>query len=234
MGSLRCLLTHFVAAARCACVPLWFSVQKHISCLLSVSAEPLAFTVVVPAWEGQESWQGLRDSRFTRHTLVIGNREHSYYEGAQQRQGKDVVASGAGASAHTSASTGAGTDRKAKRKLRKATSDTSVFFMRNKAGDRKWPITKDALRAVKAAFTGRVRPRAKPDAVEGRRGEKPTVTAAELFASSGSESEGDAVGIDAERHTSSRPPHRKSTAPTRNPGAKKRRRTATKGTDARR
>lgn len=145
--------------------------QEHISALLSSSSEPLSFVVVVPAWQAQAAWQGLSQSRFTRHRLVIPNRQHGYYEGAQQRSGRDREGE--------RKSGGAGkAERGAKRKMRAATSDTSVFFMRNSAGERKWPVTADALAELSAAFRGVPHvPAADAPASERGRGTQPTAVA---------------------------------------------------------
>lgn len=101
--------------------------QRHITSLLQSTREPLSFLVVVPTWEAKPSWQSLEASPYTRYHLRISNRSHGYKEGAQ--------------AATTS------------NRVRKATSDTSVFFMRNTAGHLRWPITTPALQRLRTAFT---------------------------------------------------------------------------------
>ena len=100
----------------------------HMESLLGATLEPLCFVVIVPTWKHSQAWKALSQSAFVVHHEVIPQREHGYLEGAQHMR---------------------------KSKFRIATQDTSVMWLANEAGARKWSPTKQHLVRLREAFKSR-------------------------------------------------------------------------------
>lgn len=92
------------------------------------SLPPFMFIVFVPAWQESQGWQALSNASSLIHHLFLSQKDdvHYYCEGTQHRRLKG--------------------------RYRVASFDTSVFFMQNQAGKKKWPITEEMLQQLKDAF----------------------------------------------------------------------------------
>ncbi|ETO72570.1 hypothetical protein F441_11231 [Phytophthora nicotianae CJ01A1] len=97
----------------------------HMTALLNAADGPLAFIVIIPAWQETEGWQQLNASRFNQRHLLIPQKQHGYCEGKQQIR---------------------------KTRWRIASFDTSVFFWQNSKACNKWPVTEKKLESLKLAF----------------------------------------------------------------------------------
>ncbi|KAG7388046.1 mRNA (2'-O-methyladenosine-N(6)-)-methyltransferase [Phytophthora pseudosyringae] len=97
----------------------------HMTALLNAADGPLAFIVIIPAWQDTEGWQQLNASRFNQRHLLIPQKQHGYCEGKQQIR---------------------------KTRWRIASFDTSVFFWQNSKACNKWPLTEKKLESLKRAF----------------------------------------------------------------------------------
>ncbi|KAI9996121.1 hypothetical protein PInf_013302 [Phytophthora infestans] len=97
----------------------------HMTALLNAADGPLAFIVIIPAWQETEGWQQLNASRFNQRHLLIPQKQHGYCEGKQQIR---------------------------KTRWRIASFDTSVFFWQNSKACNKWPVTEKKLEGLKQAF----------------------------------------------------------------------------------
>lgn len=97
----------------------------HMTALLNAADGPLAFIVIIPAWQDTEGWQQLNASRFNQQHLLIPQKQHGYCEGKQQIR---------------------------KTRWRIASFDTSVFFWQNSKATNKWPVTEKKLESLKLAF----------------------------------------------------------------------------------
>ncbi|KAF4321821.1 hypothetical protein BBO99_00004504 [Phytophthora kernoviae] len=97
----------------------------HMTALLNAADGPLAFIVIIPAWQETEGWQQLNASRYNQIHLRIPQKQHGYCEGKQQIR---------------------------KTRWRIASFDTSVFFWQNAKACSKWPVTEKALESLKQAF----------------------------------------------------------------------------------
>ncbi|KAL3674039.1 hypothetical protein V7S43_001721 [Phytophthora oleae] len=97
----------------------------HMTALLNTADGPLAFIVIIPAWQDTEGWQQLNASRFNQQHLLIPQKQHGYCEGKQQIR---------------------------KTRWRIASFDTSVFFWQNSKATNKWPVTEKKLESLKLAF----------------------------------------------------------------------------------
>ncbi|KAF0694224.1 Aste57867_14883 [Aphanomyces stellatus] len=98
---------------------------EHMTDCLTKAAKPLAFIIIIPAWEHTEGWQQLRNSSFNKHYLLISQKHHGYCEGKQQMRPT---------------------------RYRIASFDTSVFFWQNAMAAKKWPVTEAALEELRVAF----------------------------------------------------------------------------------
>ncbi|CAI5717487.1 unnamed protein product [Peronospora destructor] len=97
----------------------------HMTALLTAADGPLAFIVIIPAWQKTEGWQQLNTSRFNQMHLLIPQKQHGYCEGKQQIR---------------------------KTRWRIASFDTSVFFWQNAKACNEWPVTEKKLESLKHAF----------------------------------------------------------------------------------
>lgn len=92
---------------------------------LEKSEEPLMFSVFVPAWTETAGWKALNDSKYLRKHCLMDQSAHYYAEGTQHR-------------------------RKSSKRI--ASFDTSVFFLQNDAGAKKWPVADSHVRELEEAF----------------------------------------------------------------------------------
>ncbi|KAE8880246.1 hypothetical protein PF005_g20885 [Phytophthora fragariae] len=97
----------------------------HMTALLNAADGPLAFIVIIPAWQDTEGWQQLNASRYNQTHLLVPQKQHGYCEGKQQIR---------------------------KTRWRIASFDTSVFFWQNSKACNKWPVTEEKLESLKSAF----------------------------------------------------------------------------------
>ena len=91
-------------------------------------SRPLSFAVVIPTWKHTEGWQQLLASPFMRRHETLRQRDHGYCEGKQWMR---------------------------KSRWRVASFDTSIFFLQNTRGARRWPATDDACAELRAAFASK-------------------------------------------------------------------------------
>mmetsp|Transcript_3106 Transcript_3106/g.4700 ORF Transcript_3106/g.4700 Transcript_3106/m.4700 type:complete len:572 (+) Transcript_3106:113-1828(+) len=92
---------------------------------LSECMEPLMFIVFVPCWSETSGWKALKSSRYLKNYILIDQKSHFYTEGTQHRR---------------------------KERFRVASFDTSIFFLQNKAGERKWKILRSHIEDIMKAF----------------------------------------------------------------------------------
>jgi len=98
---------------------------NHLNELLEQTNEPLSFIVIVPSWPDRPGWSLLDQCKWTKHKLSMAAKVHGFTSGAQ----------------HLS-----------KDRFRMATHKTSIFFLRNKQGENKWPTSKKILKELQYAF----------------------------------------------------------------------------------
>eukprot|EP00941_MAST-03F_sp_MAST-3F-sp1_P002922 g2922.t1 len=92
----------------------------HIEHLLrNLEKKTLSFVVIIPTWEDCRGHQLLAESKFLRARVTLDQKSHGYCEGAQHIRS---VSS-----------------------FRVATQATSIFFVQNEKGAKKWPITDGLL-----------------------------------------------------------------------------------------
>lgn len=105
------------------------SLVKMHACLRQATG-PLSFAVVVPAWTDEESWQALCASPFLStpdgKPVVIEACDHCYLDGALSKRNHRIA--------------------------RPAPWASGVFFLQNKAGAEKWPVTDEGVAALRVAF----------------------------------------------------------------------------------
>ncbi|KAI2513234.1 Phosphorylated CTD interacting factor 1 WW domain [Fragilaria crotonensis] len=92
---------------------------------LSDCEEPLMFIVFIPAWNETSGWKALRESPHLQRYVLVDQSAHYYTEGTQHR-------------------------RKASKRI--ASFNTSVFFLQNDAGKKKWIIDSSHVEELKLAF----------------------------------------------------------------------------------
>lgn len=105
----------------------------HMEELLFGSDKPLSFIIIIPCWDTPntsdprkvKAWQGLQASRFCKHGLLLKQAEHGYFEGAQHHKHNQY---------------------------RLSNHDTSIFFLQNDAGARKWAVTRQKIARLQEAF----------------------------------------------------------------------------------
>jgi phosphorylated CTD-interacting factor 1 len=95
-------------------------------------AEALSFVVVVPYWPEKRAWLRLVNSEFARKVLKLRAGAHGFVAGAQHLRPDKVVPSAAA---------------------------TSVVFLQNDAGAKRWPVTSEKIDAVKEGFRGGLKAR---------------------------------------------------------------------------
>jgi len=105
--------------------------SETIDAVLSYTHEhdpPLAtsFVIIVPAWTDERSHEMMKESRFCKRQIVLEKSQHSYKSGAQ----------------HSSL-----------QQYHDAGFKTSVFFLQNRKGAEKWPVTDMRVRMIQKAFT---------------------------------------------------------------------------------
>ena len=99
---------------------------SHLERLLSRSRKkPLSFCVIVPTWPDSQAWGRLSKSVYCTSNTTLAAKEHAFVSGAQHSRIDQLTPSSA---------------------------DTSVIFLQNQAGERKWPVTEDALKSIREAF----------------------------------------------------------------------------------
>lgn len=105
----------------------------HLEGLLSSAGQkrPLSFCVIVPTWTESAAWMRLANSEYCASNTTLNAKEHAFVSGAQHSRIDQVTPSSA---------------------------PTSVMFLQNAAAKRKWPVTEDAIEAIRRAFA----PPAKP------------------------------------------------------------------------
>jgi hypothetical protein len=92
---------------------------------LSNCDDPLMFVVFVPAWTETSGWKALRESLHCQEYVLVDQSAHYYTEGTQHR-------------------------RKASKRI--ASFHTSIFFLQNETGKRKWEIDTSQVDELKRAF----------------------------------------------------------------------------------
>lgn len=97
----------------------------HAERMLASRKEPLSFCVVVPKWTESQAWMRLAKSVYCAKNVTLEAKEHAFVNGAQHARVDQLTASAAA---------------------------TSVIFLQNKAGKRRWPVTDDAILAMREAF----------------------------------------------------------------------------------
>ncbi|KAF1335638.1 Phosphorylated ctd interacting factor 1, ww domain, partial [Globisporangium splendens] len=97
----------------------------HMTALLDAADGPLAFIIIIPAWNETQGWQQLNKSRYNQKHVLISQKDHGYCEGKQHIR---------------------------KTRWRIASFDTSVFFWQNSKAMSKWKITQEAIGDLKAGF----------------------------------------------------------------------------------
>ena len=104
-----------------------FKMLTHMEHLLSVSngKEPLSFIVIIPYWPEKPCWKGLEGSAACRKVLHLKREDHGYTEGGQHY-------------------------RPARYRL--SNHDTSVFFLQNDEGAKRWPCTSAKEAKLRQAF----------------------------------------------------------------------------------
>lgn len=99
----------------------------HLERLLAKnSKKPLSFCVIVPKWLESRGWKRMAKSVYCTSNTSLEAKEHAFISGAQHSRVDQMTASAAA---------------------------TSVIFLQNRAGERKWPVTADAIDMIRAAFS---------------------------------------------------------------------------------
>ena len=112
----------------------------HLETLLSRSDEPLSFAVIVPHWPDAACWRRLATSAYATRTLTLAAKTHGFVAGGSHARVHRVTPSAA---------------------------DTTVVFMQNESGAKKWKVTDARERAVREGFRGGLENKRR----RGRRGE---------------------------------------------------------------
>lgn len=99
----------------------------HMDMLLSQSDDPLSFIVFVPSWTDAPPLERMDRLQWLTHRLEVEAQEHSYVDGGQ----------------HKVEST---------RREYAAAHATTVYFLQNKAGHKKWPPGAAKIEMLKQAF----------------------------------------------------------------------------------
>ena len=99
----------------------------HLETLLSRSDQPLSFAVIVPHWPDASCWRKLTTSAYATRTTRLSAKSHGF------------VAGGGHARVH---------------RVTPSAADTTVVFMQNEAGAKKWKVTDARERAVREGFRG--------------------------------------------------------------------------------
>ena len=97
----------------------------HVERLLSRAKKPLSFFVVVPLWHDSRGWMRLAKSVYCVSNTTLEAKEHAFVSGAQHSRIDQLTPSAA---------------------------PTSVLFLQNKAGEKKWPVTPEGVAAIREAF----------------------------------------------------------------------------------
>jgi phosphorylated CTD-interacting factor 1 len=102
--------------------------ERMDSFLEDSSSGPLSFVVIIPKWDSTKGWLRLHNSKFLRRHICLKSREHGYTEGAQH-----VLHS----------------------RYRISTCDTSIFFLQNRLGKKKWKVSDELEEEIEKAFVSR-------------------------------------------------------------------------------
>ena len=97
----------------------------HMGKLLAGSNEPLSFIVIIPYWPEKKCWKELGGAPTCRKVLHLTKEGHGYTEGAQHYR---------------------------ENRYRISNHDTSIFFLQNKEGFKKWPATAANEKRLRRAF----------------------------------------------------------------------------------
>ena len=97
----------------------------HVERLLSRAKKPLSFFVVVPKWNDSRGWMRLAKSVYCVSNTTLEAKEHAFVSGAQHSRIDQLTPSAA---------------------------PTSILFLQNKAGEKKWPVTPEGVAAIREAF----------------------------------------------------------------------------------
>jgi len=89
---------------------------------------PLSFCVIVPRKEEEKGWVKLMGSKFRTKRVVLRQADHGYIDGKSQKR---------------------------EARYRVASFDTSVVFLQNANGAKKWPASKHKLVKLREAFKSR-------------------------------------------------------------------------------
>lgn len=98
---------------------------SQLESYLSNCMKPLMFIVFIPCWNETTGWKALKSSEFVKEYILVDQKSHFYTEGTQHRR---------------------------KQRFRVASFDTSIFFLQNKAGRRKWKILPSHIEDIRNAF----------------------------------------------------------------------------------
>jgi hypothetical protein len=103
---------------------------RHILDLLAASALPLSFVVVVPGWDDDtcESYRLTISSPFLTSHLVFDARDHYYKNGMQHKM-------------------------EGSKMYQPSSCATFVFFLQNKAGAARWPVSKPGVTDLRRVFS---------------------------------------------------------------------------------
>jgi len=101
---------------------------KKQSSPATTTPPPLMFIIFIPAWTETSGWNLINDSPYKTHHLLLSQKNDTQYycEGTQHRR--------------TSG------------RYRISSFDTSVFFLQNEVGRKKWVVTEEHVMDIKSAF----------------------------------------------------------------------------------
>ena len=97
----------------------------HLERVLSASKAPLSFCVIIPRWNDSQAWLRIAKSVYCTSNTTLEAKEHAFVSGGAGSRIDQLTASAAA---------------------------TSVLFLQNKAGAKKWPPTPDAIEAISRGF----------------------------------------------------------------------------------
>jgi phosphorylated CTD-interacting factor 1 len=98
---------------------------SHLERVLSASKAPLSFCVIIPRWTESQAWLRIAKSLYNTSSTTLEAKEHAFVSGGAGSRVNQLTASAAA---------------------------TSVFFLQNKAGSKKWPTSQDAIESIRLAF----------------------------------------------------------------------------------
>lgn len=97
----------------------------HLERVLSASKAPLSFCVIIPRWNDSQAWLRIAKSVYCTSNTTLKAKEHAFVSGGAGSRIDQLTASAAA---------------------------TSVLFLQNKAGAKKWPPTPEGIEAIRIGF----------------------------------------------------------------------------------